>query len=98
MRRSGSCPKCNHDQLLHIAHVAETSHHAPALREMYLALTHVGESWFGEEKRERVGKLTATMCRSCGFTEFYVDDPQSLKPDGRYITETIGPGFPLPPR
>ena len=89
MRDTGICPKCRNNQLVHVGSVADVGH-AGGIAEMYLAVVHVGDGFFNEI-RARAGKLSAVVCRRCGFTELYVLDPDRLQPDGKYITEVTGP-------
>jgi predicted nucleic-acid-binding Zn-ribbon protein len=91
MRKTGICPKCTHNQLVHIGGVADTGDSAFEIRAMHLAIVSTGTSLFGGEERRRAGRLSAVMCRGCGYTELYVLDPESVQPDGKYITELNGP-------
>lgn len=91
MRKTGICPKCTHNELVHVGAVADTGEYPSEIRDMYLAVVYMGDGFFGGEKRERAGKLSAIVCRRCGFTELYVVDPQSLQIDGKYITKINGP-------
>jgi hypothetical protein len=68
------------------------------MRPMFLAMLFTGHGFFGDEKNERAGQLTAVVCKSCGFTELYVLDPQSIKPDGKYVSEIAGPQSTTPHR
>lgn len=89
MRDTGICPKCRNNQLVHVGRVADVGH-AGGIAEMHLAIVYVGEGFFSES-RAVAGKLSAIVCRRCGFTELYVLDPHTLRPDGKYITEVTGP-------
>lgn len=91
MRKSGICTKCGHNQLLHVGAVADTGEFESEIRSMHLAVMFTGTGFFGDEKTTRAGKLSAVVCKGCGFTELYVLDPQSIKPDGKYVTEMSGP-------
>src|SRR5688500_8860284 len=98
MRKTGICAKCSHNQLVHVGAVADTGELDSAIREMHLAIVFVGHGFFGDEKRERVGKLSAVVCKRCGFTELYVLDPESIRPDNKYVTEMSGPTSTTPHR
>lgn len=98
MRKTGICPKCTHNQLLHIGAVADTGEFDTNIRAMHLAIAFTGIGFFGDEKTQRAGKLSAMMCRRCGFTELYVLDPNMVVPDGKYITEISGPQSTSPHR
>jgi predicted nucleic-acid-binding Zn-ribbon protein len=92
MRKTGICLKCSHNQLLYVGAVADTGEFASEIRPMRLAVILTGRGLFGAEKLGRAGQLSAVVCKSCGYTEFYVLDPESIKPDGEYVHEINGAG------
>jgi hypothetical protein len=83
---------------VHIGGVADTGEHDSSIRPMYLAIVYTGEGFFGDELTTRAGRLSAVMCKGCGFTELYVLDPQNVQPDGRYIADMSGPRSSTPHR
>ncbi|MBA3460001.1 MAG: hypothetical protein H0T46_08570 [Deltaproteobacteria bacterium] len=87
MRKTGICPKCNHDHTLLVDRLADTGDYDTVIRDMHLAIVHKGEGWFGDEKLGRAGQLSAVVCRACGFTELYVKDPERIPADGNTIVE-----------
>lgn len=89
MRKSGICPKCSNNLLLHVGAVADTGRSETEVRPMMLAVTIMG---FGNGQLDRAGHLTAVVCRKCGYTEFYVLDPETITPDGKYVHEIGGSG------
>jgi len=89
MRKSGICPKCSNNQLLHVGAVADVTY--GLIATMRLAVIHAGEGFYGE-KRDHAGQLTAVVCKHCGYTEFYVLDPENIVPDGKYVHEMNGLG------
>lgn len=91
MRKTGICTKCSHNQLLHVSAIADTGEFASEIRAMRLAVVLTGYGMFGGEKTERAGELSAVVCKRCGYTELYVRDPESIQPDGKYVTELSGP-------
>ncbi|MBS1123250.1 MAG: hypothetical protein H6Q90_5478 [Deltaproteobacteria bacterium] len=91
MRKTGICPKCTHNQLLHVGAIPDTGEVSSQIRELHLAIRFTGHGFFGDEKLESAGKLSAVVCRGCGFTELYVLDPKAIEPDGKYVTELSGP-------
>ena len=91
MRKTGLCTKCQNNQLLHVGAVADTGEWDTEIRPMELAILFQGTGFFGDEKRTRAGRLSAVVCKKCGYTEFYVLDPQSIVPDNKYVTEIVGP-------
>jgi predicted nucleic-acid-binding Zn-ribbon protein len=93
MRKSGICPKCSNNQLLHVGAVADTGRSETEVRPMMLAAIFIGTGLLGGgENFARAGQLTAVVCRKCGYTEFYVLDPETITPDGRYVHEIGGAG------
>lgn len=71
MKTSGSCPKCGKREL----------HHSPCVMdrgEGNAALCLAVKRSDPIEARD-VGQFEVYVCLSCGFTEFYVDDPAELK-------------------
>ena len=91
MRKSGVCPKCSGNQLLHVGAVADTGESDEIVRPMYLAMLFTGTGFFGDDKLARAGQLTAVVCKGCGYVELYVRDPQNIRPDGKYVTDISGP-------
>ena len=68
MRKTGICSKCTHNQLLHIGAVADTGEFDSEIRPMSLATIFTGYGFFGDEKLARAGRLTAVVCRRCGYS------------------------------
>lgn len=91
MRKTGICTKCSNNQLLHVGAVADTGEYSSEIREMHLAILFTGIGFFGDEKRASAGRLSAVVCRKCGYSELYVLDPESITPDNKYVTEIVGP-------
>jgi predicted nucleic-acid-binding Zn-ribbon protein len=91
MRTAKVCPKCQHNRILLIERMPDMGEVSSEIRELHVATAFVGESYFGNEKLTTVGKLSACVCRKCGYTELYTKDPDKLNIDGRYITELVGP-------
>jgi predicted nucleic-acid-binding Zn-ribbon protein len=85
MRKTGICPKCQHDHTLLVDRIADSGY--TEIRNMHLAVVFQGTGFFGDEKLERAGKLSAVVCRACGFTELYVKDPECIPVDGKFIVE-----------
>ena len=98
MRKSGICPKCSSNQLLHVGAVADTGEYADQIRPMQLAVLFTGHGFFGDEKMSKAGQLSAVVCKGCGFVELYVLDPEQIKPDGKYVTDISGPTSSSPHR
>jgi predicted nucleic-acid-binding Zn-ribbon protein len=98
MRKSGICPKCSSNQMLHVGAVADTGESHVIVRPMNLAMLFTGTGFFGDEKNSSAGRLTAVVCKGCGFAELYVLDPDNIKPDGKYVTDISGPTSSSPHR
>jgi predicted nucleic-acid-binding Zn-ribbon protein len=86
MRKRHVCPKCQHNRILLVESVADAGSHRwdvnPA--NVAIALAEPGIT-------VGAGKLSAAVCRSCGYTELYAADPASIPVDGKYVREVIGP-------
>ena len=91
MRKTHACPKCQHTHILLIESVPDMGEVSTEIRRLHIAKIFVGERYFGCEKVDTAGALTAAMCRSCGYTEFYVEDPGSVPIDNKYVREVVGP-------
>ena len=74
MKTKMQCPKCDGTNIAH----AETVMDKNALGEsqMSLGVNVKREGIFAKEVPW--GELEAFACRSCGYTEFYVSDVESL--------------------
>ncbi|MBA3820023.1 MAG: hypothetical protein H0X17_14100 [Deltaproteobacteria bacterium] len=96
MRKTGICPKCSHNGILVVGAVPDIGRNDFDIQEMYLAIVFTGTGFFGDDKLARQGKLSAVVCQSCGFTELYVVDPASIRPDGTYVRELTGPAATAP--
>lgn len=86
MKTTSICPKCGHNHILHIAYVADRARDGedqPAKLALRLDLT--------TRRIEGTGDLEATVCKQCGYTEFYVKSPASIPVDDVYVRETVGP-------
>jgi predicted nucleic-acid-binding Zn-ribbon protein len=86
MKRTLRCPKCGHNRMLYVTHVAEQAQTcANPYTAAVLACTGGGYA---------AGELEAGVCRACGYTEFYVKDPNAIPVDGQYVREIVGPEQP----
>lgn len=92
MKKTLLCPKCDGNRILYIHRVADANNHYDRWKPMLLAFcrpdwrTHSNDS-----SAEAVGELSAGVCRACGYTEFYVKNPEAIEPDGEFIKELVGP-------
>jgi predicted RNA-binding Zn-ribbon protein involved in translation (DUF1610 family) len=55
---------------------------------MHVAAANSGKGFTGD-RLEPAGKLSAYTCPSCGYTELYVDDPATIRVDGKHVRETV---------
>jgi hypothetical protein len=88
MRETCVCPKCRHDHVLLIESVPDRDD-SPSGAQMHVAKVIVGEGWLGP-KIAYMGKLSAFVCRRCGYTELYAADPERIPVDGHGVRELVG--------
>lgn len=84
MRHTGTCPKCQNTDLLHVARVsanADTDPNTGEHQTMHLAM-------MGVHGRQG-GRLQAYACPRCGLVELYLAEP--LVPDGVYVRRVTAP-------
>jgi predicted nucleic-acid-binding Zn-ribbon protein len=74
MRKSHSCPKCAHDEIMFLPHIADRDD-GDRVRALSLHVKH--HDW----KDDELGQLQAYVCRKCGFTELYTARPDALPID-----------------
>lgn len=91
MRQRHVCPKCQHNHILLIESVPDTGEHFSEIRQLNVATTLAGQGWFGNDKVATAGKLSAAVCKQCGYTELYTNQPELIPIDGRYVREVVGP-------
>ena len=96
MRDSLTCPKCKQFKILFIDRVPDTGEFVSEVRDLHIAVTSTGEGWLGE-KLGRAGKLSAVVCKTCGYTELYTSNPGQIPVDGKYVREEVGPRTGLSP-
>jgi predicted nucleic-acid-binding Zn-ribbon protein len=90
MRRRHVCPKCQHNHILLIESVPDTGEISTEIRPLHIAEVFAGDGWFGDKTRT-AGRLSAAVCRACGYAELYVTDAPLIPVDGRYVREVVGP-------
>ena len=81
MRDSLICPKCKTYEILLIDRVPDAAD-GDALQPQFVAVSRSGE---------RYGRLTAAVCRNCGYTELYTVQPRYIPVDGKRIRLETGP-------
>jgi hypothetical protein len=82
------CPKCRHNHILVIAAIPDKEEYGFA--ELHIAKVVTGEGWLGP-KYGIAGRLTAALCRKCGYTELYATRPDEIPVDGEWVREVVGP-------
>ena len=90
MRKRHVCPKCQHNHILLIEAVPDTGEFSTEIRPLHVAIAFAGEGWFGD-KTKTAGRLSAAVCRKCGYTELYTVDAPLIPVDGKYVREVVGP-------
>ncbi|MGE0870575.1 MAG: hypothetical protein AB7P03_18565 [Kofleriaceae bacterium] len=94
-RRVASCSKCNHPQLVRFfprelgtTHGQWTDPSVPCYGPMF-ATYRVPDDRGPVHPRSGFGILEAYACRSCGFVEWYCQDPEKIPIGPEYMTELI---------
>jgi len=85
MRKHHVCPKCEHRTILLVDSVPDRT--SGQVHASYAAATPDGNYWIGGERFAGAGKLSAAICKGCGYTELYCEDPGSIPIDGRLVRE-----------
>ena len=98
MKTTHRCPKCQHDRILYIAHVADRyGSHPNAEASVPMKIAHyqkqVGQVLgLALTRTERAGELEAGVCPRCGYTELYVKDASQIIVDGVHVRELVAEG------
>ena len=77
MKKAGRCPKCEGWEISHSETVLDRGY-MDSEHAMSLGTKKTGDRWFSP--RVPAGELEAFTCQGCGYTEFYVKDPNALDP------------------
>jgi predicted nucleic-acid-binding Zn-ribbon protein len=83
MRKSNQCPKCANRRIIHIDTVPDMGQYPSQIREAHVAAVCPERPG----AYEVAGKLTATVCRECGYTEFYAENPKLIHIDGMWVRD-----------
>jgi hypothetical protein len=73
MRESHRCPKCLHEEILYLPELSDQAEVPLALHAVVRHHPFRGPS--------RWGRLSACICRACGYTELYTMNPSSIPLD-----------------
>ena len=82
MRTTHRCPKCRHYEVLHLSEVRDRvsgEHHQPlSLAEK--TTTHRDPILpFSFTRTRIIGQVEAYVCRACGYTELYTQNPSEIE-------------------
>jgi tetratricopeptide (TPR) repeat protein len=105
MKQHKKCPKCKHNRILYIEHVADQigeigdglstdenpEVNVSAAKSFRVARVPNPKKGFWQAAAVTAGLVEAYVCRQCGFTEFYTKDPSQIPIDGEYVKEIVGP-------
>ena len=84
--KSGRCPKCSHHEVIR----TKAADYAENSREKEMAVT-ADPRWLqlGRNPSYPHGVLYTYTCRSCGFTEWYAENPEEIPIGEKYETEMV---------
>jgi len=84
--RTGSCPLCNHGEVVE-GTPGEFGHYGT---EVAAAFTYEPRWLMGGRNPEHAyGQLVYYMCRSCGYVQWFVQDPADVPIDAKYGTRLV---------
>jgi hypothetical protein len=72
MKRSRRCPKCESEAIGHLDHLPDTMGSETEIGEQAIGLVMRGTG------PEKVGRLEAYVCTTCGYLETYVQEPDKV--------------------
>jgi hypothetical protein len=92
--RSGRCPLCDHREVLE----AIPAEFGDGSRELAAAVTYDAR-WMlpGRNPGYPRGPLKLYVCRGCGFTQHFADDPAAIPVGPEHKTRLIAGPAPEPP-
>ena len=73
--KDGSCPKCQSSEVIPNVRIIDHAHYN---QPMDLSATIYLDPGAWVFKNAVMHRFSARVCGACGYTEFYVDDPQGL--------------------
>jgi predicted nucleic-acid-binding Zn-ribbon protein len=93
MRQRLSCPKCGGNRILFLPRIERQIDEYGEVEAWHLARVRESPAGFplpgGEPSL--AGQVQAYVCRTCGYTEFYTVDADSIPIDGDLVRELVGP-------
>ena len=75
MKRTNTCPKCRHNEILFLPQIADRDDKFN-VRPLVVHVVHY--DWRDDME---MGKIQAYVCRGCGYTELYTASAGSLPVD-----------------
>ena len=72
MKSSNACPKCKNTEILFFPQLADRDD-KDRVRPLVVHVKHY--DWKDDDE---IGVLQAYVCRACGFTELYANEPGSI--------------------
>ncbi|MGE5181711.1 MAG: hypothetical protein ACM31C_06600 [Acidobacteriota bacterium] len=82
------CPKCQHNHVLVIAAVPDSDE--TGYQDLRIAKVLAANGFWGP-RFAAIGKLSAVVCRACGYTELYTLGAAQIPVDGEWVRELVGP-------
>jgi predicted nucleic-acid-binding Zn-ribbon protein len=76
MKKTGRCPKCGATEIIANAKAVDSTNSAPA-GTISIATFRDPDALFFKGMQQTT--LSAWVCTSCGYIEFYADDPAKIK-------------------
>lgn len=76
MKQSGTCPKCNSNDIIADAKAVDRGD-GNWHDEMTIVTFRKPDALIFREKQEST--VSAWVCASCGYTEFYADRPRAIR-------------------
>ncbi|AUX27552.1 hypothetical protein SOCEGT47_081460 [Sorangium cellulosum] len=83
MKRTGICPKCQHNVLWYVENVAANEEAGLMQQHPTFQLAVTGNGSYG-----RAGSTEAYVCQQCGYIELYLKE--RLTADGKHVRELRG--------
>ena len=85
--KKGTCTRCGHDEVIR----AKAANYAHRNTEKPMAVT-ADPRFFGSTRNPNkpLGLLYTYTCRSCGFTEWYAENPREIPIGVEFKTEIVG--------
>lgn len=84
MRDQRQCPKCSAKRILRVSRIEDK---APGGKGAVLAVrSRVRDGDEGLGEWVNIGVFEAIVCARCGFTELYIQSPETIPVDGRIVS------------